>query len=272
VAWLNGTVKKNRYTQILEEIFFAHYEKGMKAFSFERTEIEETAVRLAIPLPKNMGDLIYAFRFRSELPDAIKATAPSGQAWVIKLAGRASYRFVLDRQWVIAPNTALVQVKVPDSTPGIIARYALDDEQALLALVRYNRLVDIFTGIASYSLQNHLRTTVEGVGQVEVDELYVGIDRRGAHYVFPLQAKGGNDKLGQVQIEQDVALCAEKFPNLICRPLGAQFLADGAIALMEFTETTGGLRLAAERHYRLAPEEMLTADDLAAYGAGAEGP
>ena len=232
----------NRYTQILERIFFAHYRHGADTVSFIREEIERAATELTIKLPKNLGDLIYSFRFRTILPDSIRATAPEGKSWVIKLAGKAAYRFVLERQWVIEANVGLIRTKIPDATPGIIARYALDDEQALLALVRYNRLVDIFTGVASYSLQNHLRTTVEGLGQVEVDELYVGVDRSGAHYVFPLQAKGGRDRTSTVQIEQDIALCAEKFPKLFCRPLGAQFLADGAIALMGFTHTEDGLR------------------------------
>ena len=60
----------------------------------------------------------------------------------------------------------LVQAKVPDATPGIVAQYALSDEQALLARVRYNRLIDIFTGVTCYSLQNHLRTTVIEMGQI----------------------------------------------------------------------------------------------------------
>jgi len=85
----------------------------------------------------------------------------------------------------------------------------------------------------AYSLQNHLRTTVKGIGQVESDELYVGLDRRGCHYVLPIQAKGGRDRLGAVQIEQDIALCAEKFPALLCRPLAAQFMDDEVIALFE---------------------------------------
>ncbi len=41
--------------------------------------------------------------------------------------------------------------------------------------------------------------------------------------MFPVQAKGGRDRMSTVQIEQDIALCAEKFPRLVCRPLGAQF-------------------------------------------------
>jgi len=51
----------------------------------------------------------------------------------------------------------MAAIKIPDATPEIVAAYALSDEQALLAKVRYNRLLDIFLGVAAYSLQNHLR-------------------------------------------------------------------------------------------------------------------
>ncbi len=145
--------------------------------------------------------------------------------------------------------------------------YALTDEQALLAKLRYNRLIDIFAGIACYSLQSHLRTTVQGVGQVETDEVYIGVDRRGVHYVLPVQAKGGNDRLSIVQVEQDLAVCASKFPSLVCRPIGAQFMGDDLIALFEFEAGDKGIAIASERHYRLVAPEDLTAADLQTYKA-----
>lgn len=259
------SMAQNRYTKILEHIFFTHYKPGDVEIYFARNEVESAAELLGLVLPKNIGDLIYSFRFRTEMPDNIKATAPAEKSWVIKLAGKSLYKFVAERQWIILPNSGLIRIKVPDSTPGIIARYALDDEQALLALVRYNRLVDVFTGVASYSLQNHLRTTVAGIGQVEVDELYVGIDRRGAHFVFPVQAKGGRDRMSTVQIEQDIALCMEKFPRLVCRPLGAQFLPNGGIAIMELVHTEDGLRIAGERHYQLVPKDGISDVELDQY-------
>lgn len=143
--------------------------------------------------------------------------------------------------------------------------YSQDDEQGLLAKVRYNRLVDIFTGVTCYSLQSHLRTTVPNVGQVETDEIYVGVDRRGAQYVFPVQAKGGRDRLGIVQIEQDFALCEDRFPNLICRPIAAQFLADDVIALKAFEKQNEIVRVVLEKHYRLVPSDSVSAEDLATY-------
>ena len=69
--------------------------------------------------------------------------------------------------------------------------------------------------MSAYSLQNHLRTTVVDLGQVEVDELYAAVNDHGVQYVVPVQAKGGNDQIGIVQIQQDLAMCSEKFPTLI---------------------------------------------------------
>lgn len=255
----------NRYAQLIEHIFDSHYTEGATEVVFEREEIQAAAQDLGIVLPKNLGDLIYSFRYRTALPFSVQAKAPPGHQWVIRSAGRSRYRFVATTAvTTITPDAMLSETKVPDATPGVIAIYALSDEQALLARLRYNRLIDIFTGVACYSLQNHLRTQIRGV-QVETDEIYVGVDRRGMHYVFPVQAKGGKDRLSVVQIEQDLTMCAAKFPKLGCRPIAAQFMADHLIALFEFEESEAGVRKLGEKHYRLVPPEELTPADLEAY-------
>lgn len=100
---------------------------------------------------------------------------------------------------------------------------------------------------------------------METDELYVGLDQRGAQYVIPIQAKGGADKLGIIQIERDFAMCAAKFPALICRPIAAQFFEENSIALFSFEEGETGIAISAEKHYRLVAPEEMTPEDLMAY-------
>jgi hypothetical protein len=257
---------KNRYERLIEAIFLSHYTPGCTEFEFEREEIEKFARKLRIKLPKNLGDLIYSFRYRVSLPDAIRERAPKGMTWVIMPAGRSRYQFrATAAQPEVAPSSLLSIVKVPDSTPGVISMYALTDEQALLARLRYNRLLDIFSRTTCYSLQSHLRTTVPSVGQVETDEVYVSVDRRGAHYVLPVQAKGKKDRLSLVQVRQDIGMCRHKFPNLICRPIGAQFTQHAVIALFEFEEHGGDLTVALEKHYQLVPADELTTEDLRRY-------
>lgn len=258
--------KANRYSRIIEDIFLRHYRTGDSTVFFSREEIQRSASRLAIVAPKNLGDVLYSFRHRTPLPDAILENAHSDKSWVIVGKGPSQYDFELKAFVWIQPDGMLPATKVPDSTPGIVARYALNDEQALLAKLRYNRLIDIFTGVTCYSIQNHLRTTVKAIGQVETDEIYVGLDRGGVHYVLPVQAKGSNDEIGIVQIEQDFALCQEMFPALRVRSIAAQFLDDEVIALFEFgLDPESEVVKLAERHYKLTPSSELSEEELALY-------
>ncbi len=168
----------NRYSKLIESIFTQKYQSGVQEVVFKREDLVSTAAKLGIKLPKNLGDIIYSFRYRAALPESIRNYAPEGLEWVIRPVGQAKYKFSLTAMPRIIPNALLSETKVPDATPGIIVKYALNDEQGLLAKLRYNRLIDIFSGVTCYSLQNHLRTTVPDMGQVETDEIYVGVDKR----------------------------------------------------------------------------------------------
>lgn len=255
----------NRYKMLIQKIFLDGYRPGTERIEFDRSDLPKAAQKLGMRLPKNLGDVIYSIRYRTEMPAAILSTQPKGREWIIEGIGRSRYAFRLVRINRVVPNPLLLEIKVPDATPEIVTAYALSDEQALLARVRYNRLIDIFMGVAAYSLQNHLRTTVTDIGQVEIDEVYVGIDSGGRQFVLPVQAKGGSDQLSVVQTKQDIACCAEKFAELICRPISAQFMEAELIALFELAESKDEIRIVNERHYRLVPADQIEPEDLRAY-------
>jgi hypothetical protein len=257
--------KTNRYQALILKIFLERYKPKATAFEFAREDLETAAQALGIKLPKNLGDVIYSVRFRTALPDDILITQPYGMEWIIEGAGRSNYRFKLVRINRIVPSPSLFRIAIPDATPELIRAYALDDEQALLAIVRYNRLIDTFLGLTTYSLQNHLRTTVKGIGQIEIDELYIGLDKRGCHYVIPVQAKGGKDQIGVVQTTQDIRFVEQKFPGLRCRAIAAQFMECSAIALFELTLDGDEVRVVEERHYRLVPAGELDRNTLIDY-------
>ena len=255
----------NRYKALIEKLFFDHYTDGETEFVFYRREIKPAAEVLGIELPANLGDVIYSVRFRTSFPESVLATQPEGMEWVIELAGRGRYRFNLVTMNRVFPREDLVVIDIADATPELIRAYALDDEQALLAIVRYNRLIDTFLGLTTYSLQNHLRTTVKGMGQIEIDELYIGLDKHGCHYVIPVQAKGGTDHIGIVQTAQDIRFAEQKFPGMRCRAVAAQFMKGGEIALFELTLKDDEVRVVEERHYRLVIANDLDEDAIRDY-------
>lgn len=257
--------KLNRYQALIERIFFAHYEEGDTDFEFLREELEDGAAALGFARVKNIGDVPYSFRYRNKLPDSILETEPKQREWIIEGAGKGVYRFKLVKKTRVVPREDLLTIDIPDATPELIRAYALDDEQALLAIVRYNRLIDTFLSLTTYSLQNHLRTTVEGIGQIEIDELYIGLDRHGCHYVIPVQAKGGKDQIGIVQTTQDIRFVEQKFSGMKCRAIAAQFMADEIVALFELTLQDDDIKVVDEKHYRLVPSSVLDGDAIRNY-------
>ncbi|MYC61081.1 MAG: endonuclease [Gammaproteobacteria bacterium] len=219
------------YEKIIERVFLDRYRSGDVEVEFVRDDLVDAAEKLGVPVPRNLGDVLYAFRFRRSFPQTILDTAPDDKEWAIRGAGPAAYVFRLGTVNRIVPNPALMTIKIPDATPEIVSAHSMSDEQALLAKIRYNRLIDVFLGVSAYSLQNHLRTTVQDIGQIEVDEIYVAIDSTGRQFILPVQAKGGTDQLSVIQSEQDFLWCRQRLPDLICRPILTQFAENDLIAI-----------------------------------------
>ncbi|MBN1936140.1 MAG: endonuclease [Anaerolineae bacterium] len=256
-----------KYERIIQWVFEQNYRPDQTIVSFNREELAQASEALGFSRIKNLGDIPYAFRFRRELPASIQGTAPEGAEWIIVGVGISEYQFRLAVPGKIQPTPHVQPIQVPDATPEIVRHYAPGtDEQALLTRARYNRLVDLFTGITCYSIQNHLRTTVKHIGQVEVDEIYVGINKRGTHFVLPCQAKSPGDRFGIVQVMQDVALCQERYPHALCKPIALQFMDENSVAMLELgvreQDQILKLNIVDERHYELVPRSQISDEKL----------
>ena len=222
----------SNYDILIEKIFFDRYKNNLNSFTFLRTDPEDTCEKLNINKPKNLGDVVYSYRFRKKLPNSISRTLSNGDEWIIVGAGIGEYEFRIASPSKLTPDKNIKPIKILDATPEILKRFAPStDEQALLTKVRYNRLVDIFLGITCYSIQNHFRTTVSDIGQIEVDEIYICVDKKGKLFSIPCQAKSSGDSFGIVQAMQDKSLCQEKYKNTECLPLVMQFINENLIAM-----------------------------------------
>ena len=239
------------YADLIAAVFLRHYVEGEYEFFWKKDEFEEEAAKRGITLPRNIPDVIYTFRHRREMPSEIQELAPEGKEWIIVGAGISKYKFVLTTKSRTIPRPDLRPIDIPDATPDIVQYYSQGDEQALLTILRYNRVVDIFCEVTAYSLQNHLRTTVEGVGQIEIDEIYLGLNKLGERFVIPVQAKGGTDQLGVVQTLQDIAYCKSAFPELNYKAISVQFVKKHVIAMFQLDVENGSVVVIDEKHYRI---------------------
>ncbi len=220
------------YDQIILKLFRSLYRPGALNLPFSKAQLEKFARPFGI---KNVPDILYSFRSRNPLPPAILRTGN----WVIAGRGKGKYAFqkIRTSPQIDVPHD-LASIDIPDATPEIVEKYSGSDEQGLLARIRYNRLVDVFTSITAYLLQSHLRTTLKGAGQIEIDDLYIGVDTDGRWYVLPIEAKGPRESLGRVQIANMSAYAKERYPELTLRPLAAKQHSDGTVFLFEFNTST----------------------------------
>jgi hypothetical protein len=85
--------------------------------------------------------------------------------------------------------------------------------------------------------------------------------------LVPVQAKGGKDKHGRQQTEQDIACCEQKFQALRCRPVSAQFITKNKIAMFELTMQDDEIKVVSEEHYELVPAASIAPEDLALYAS-----
>lgn len=127
------------YSSLITKVFADRYVEGAEDIAFPRDALLDAADALGLPRPGNTGDILYAYRSRRPLPDAIRGTAPAGKEWVIASRGIGLYAFELQDEIRFEANEALIEIKIPDSTPELVLAHAQGDEQALLAVIRYNR-------------------------------------------------------------------------------------------------------------------------------------
>ena len=105
------------------------------------------------------------------------------------------------------------------------------------------------------------------MGQIETDEVYVAVRSTGQQYVIPVQAKGGKDKIGAVQVEQDLALCRHNYAKLTPRPVAVQSMMTDAgevIAMFELALVGDEIKVLEERHYRLVSDSDIGDEDRTA--------
>src|SRR5438309_1048431 len=112
--------KIGRYRRVIEHVFSQAYQLGMESIPFTREDLSAAGQSLGLVGVKNLGDLIYTFRFRQPMPLAIRKTAKQDHVWIIRLSGSAKYRFSMipEKLAYTHPRSDIIPTKIPDSTPG----------------------------------------------------------------------------------------------------------------------------------------------------------
>jgi hypothetical protein len=242
------------YVPILREIVRRKYEPGIQRIEFTMREIKQVAAELGIEVG-NAADMIYRMRSRTRLPDDILDLGFT----VLRGTGRGRYALEVGGEALVhLPEHEVFDHN--DQTPLPVRRLLPEnlselDEQGLLTMVSYCKLLDHFTGLTVYRLRSHVRKSVPGIGQAELDEIDVGVALRDDDLpvVFPIEAKAADEVINRVQVATAVAYCETYFVGHEIRPIVVKLTYDGIVHFLEFRATTSlaGLRVLNSHGYRL---------------------
>ncbi len=253
---MNNDESLSRYDRVILALYTRLVEqhgRDLIEYPFDKEFLDQLAAELRI---KNIPDIIYSYRSgRRPFPFEMLEAG----YWVIRGKGKGKYSLVrLNTPVELYLPYDLEATLIPDATPEIVLRFAKGDEQSMLAQIRYNRLVDIFTGLTAYHLQSHVRAYVDEMGQVEVDDLYLAVNTDGEWFCIPLEAKPANlgEQLGRIQLSSMVAYAEQEFSELPIRPIGVKMMRDDSIFFVEFTATSDPTEIKSRfyKRYRLVRE------------------
>ena len=225
----------SQYDEVIQEVFVRHFQPGSERLTFEKDELAEICMKHGITV-RNIPDIIYTYRVRRMLPAKILATG----YWAIEPAGRGFYVFrkLRNPPRFEIPLNDFASIEIYNAIPEVVDGLLRQDEQSLLTRLLYNRLVDIFAGLTCFHIQNHYRSFVTDMGEVEIDALYIGVDKSGSLFVIPIEAKsqGESEMIGRIQILQMTRLVRQDFGELNRRILAVKTLRDNTIAAIEFND------------------------------------
>lgn len=235
--------QSNVYVPVILKIFKERYRPGATTVIFSLDDVRNAvdAVRAASKNPdkisaRNPADVIYRMRSRTKLPDEILSKG----FHILRAIGRGQYQFERAGSTVIT-IPASPAIHAIDQTPMPVrrllpARLADMDEQAVLSVAGYCMLLDHFTGMKIYRLRSHVRKSVPGVGQAELDAIDVGIasNEDEVPVIFPIEAKAAADALNRVQIFNMIQYANHYFPGLTVRPLAIKVDEMSNLYVLEF--------------------------------------
>ena len=231
----NSTV----YVPIMLKIFRDLYTEDAVSIDFSLDDIRRAADELNVrERTRNAGDVVYRMRARTKLPPEIVEAGFN----ILRQVGRGKYRLEKGANIIVDVEEDPELIETIDITPLPVRRLLPEDiaeidEQGLLTIVSYCKILDHFTGLSVYRLRNHVRKSVEGVGQAEVDAVDVGValSEEEDPIVFPIEAKAREDAVNKVQIAAQVQFARQYFPAYQIRPLAIKVDGQGLVHFIEFT-------------------------------------
>jgi hypothetical protein len=240
------------YSPVLLAIFRRKFTSGAQRIVFTLEELRDELRAMGLEA-RNAADVIYRMKSRTILPEEIRKLGYH----ILEITSRGTYAFVIGESTLIEYPPQVDITEVHDLTPKAVRSllhpdFGSIDEQGLLSICRYNDLLSRFLEATTFHVKSHVRKSVPGVGQAEIDDLHVEI-HGSVHEpreltIVPIEAKAKDDPVNRVQVVIQTKFARHAFPDHPCRPVTVKLFEDGRILFMEFNVTDEANALAVVRH------------------------
>ena len=245
-------LKSKVYGPVLLAIFRRKFTSGVRRIEFTLEEIRAELRTLGLQA-RNAADVIYRMKSRTILPEEIRAAG----FHILEISSRGTYALVTGTSTLIEYPPEVDITDVQDRTPRAVRMllhpdFGSIDEQGLLSICRYNELLSRFLDATTFHVKSHIRKSVPGVGQAEVDDLHVEV-HGSAHEplgltIVPIEAKAKDEPVNRVQVITQIKFAQYVFPTHQVRPVTVKLFDDGRILFMEFNVTNDPNELGVVRH------------------------
>lgn len=225
------------YVPVLLHVFQKKYVIGAEVIEFSMSDILEACQVLGINAA-NRADIVYRMKSRTIIPEYIQNEGFR----ILRPIGRGKYLLEKADSTLIEFPECEVEVIV-DRTPQVVQRllgekFGSIDEQGLLSVIRYNDLISYFLKVRAFHFKGHVRKSVKGVGQAEVDDVHIALplDADGPVIIVPVEAKAKDEPINRAQITMQILYARETFPNHPIRPITVKLFEEGEILFIEFAD------------------------------------
>ena len=218
---------------------------------FTLEDLTKTAKTLGTTPPKNLPDIVHSVQRYGPLPDVIARTAPQDLEWKIEAAGRGSYVIKLMQANSITPNLKLKPKQILDRTLAICDTFDLTDKGVLDVQIRQNSLIPDFVGEDVTLVCQPAKGAVKGLGQVDIDAIYMGMPQTGETLIVPILLAPYSRPVDGHKAARMLRYATKAYPDCQVRTLIAQKLENEDIALFEVTSKAGEIKVVREQRYDL---------------------
>lgn len=223
-------------SKLFVDYLFKNYKckKNKDNILFTRDDIISFFKKNHIKTPKNIGDLIYNLRYRSDYLSSYDYFLKKDYTWTLISLNTGEYALVAKKQLRLPDLESLEINYIDDITPAHIHNLRTYNDQSLLMKILQNNILQEFLEDEVMTLQMHHKINLKDWGQAEIDGLLASNTQP---HLYLTEVKGYTEVIGWPQMIQLKLYSQQQHPETPFTPIFIQSHKDMSFSIISFDFT-----------------------------------